>query len=145
MIRTVIYGFSKNPELKAELKQCAEFAIKELLPKKRKLTIHIKGDSSLLKKYGAYGLCWESGDPHYFYIDLHSVIEKHELLPTLLHEMVHVKQFCKRELVNRHDSRIWLGKRYEDSDCEWSTPWEKEARKLEKNLYQKYLNQKTYK
>ena len=141
MIRIRIYGFKDDPTLKAIVKKSIDFAIKELLPSKRKLELIVKRKANLLEEHSAYGLCYSTDDPHYYYIDLYKDLDNAELLRTLFHELAHVKQYAKKELVYKADYNLWKGQRYADIENEWNRPWEREARKLEKQLYAKFVKQ----
>lgn len=71
-----------------------DLACKELMPRIRKLNISIWTSRILYKKYGVYGDCmWE--DDRDFTIRLDNSINIDDLVTTILHEMVHVKQYVK--------------------------------------------------
>lgn len=63
-------------------------------------------------------------------------------LRTLAHEMVHLKQFAKRELrqlpSTKNEVCKWLGKRYQWEMHYWDRPWEIEAYGREKGLVVDY-------
>lgn len=74
-------------------------ACKELLPRIRNLNISIITSRNLFKKYGVCGDCmWEDGRD--FTIRLDNSINIDELITTILHEMVHVKQYVRNEYFN---------------------------------------------
>ncbi|GAA4443293.1 hypothetical protein GCM10023188_43830 [Pontibacter saemangeumensis] len=53
----------------------------------------------------------------------------------LAHEMIHVKQFAKKELVAHEDRMIWKGTTfYNFGDYDRHTPWEKEAYSTDQKL-----------
>lgn len=141
MIRVRIYGFKNDPALKSTIKRSIDFALRELLPSKRKLNLIVKRKKNLLDEQCAYGLCYSTEDPHYYYIDLYEELDNSELLKTLFHELAHVKQYAKKELVYKTNYNIWKGRKYADIESEWNRPWEREARKLEKQLYAKFVKQ----
>ena len=59
------------------------------------------------------------------------------LLETLAHEMVHVKQYARRELKPRVD--CWMGKTYNPKKVSyWDLPWEIEAHGRETGLFVRY-------
>ncbi len=64
----------------------------------------------------------------------------HDVVETLCHEMVHVKQFLRRELSPSLSS--WKGSPIYCSDSPFEEPHEKEAYELEKVLYQKCVDLK---
>lgn len=115
------------------------FALEELLPRYRTLNINIK----IKKLDDAFGFCeWEETNlnPREFNIEIARGMSEEDFDKTLLHELVHVKQYAKGELKERYapkHTQLWKGKdhgttKYDDQ------PWEKEAHKLEDKLYNKF-------
>jgi hypothetical protein len=139
MICIRIYGFKDDPTLKAIIKKSILFAIDELLPHKRKLNLIVKRKANLLEEHQAYGLCYSTDDPHYYFIDLYKDQDTSDMLKTVFHEMVHVKQYAKKELVYKTNYNLWKGQKYNDIENEWNRPWEIEARKYEKLIYNKFI------
>lgn len=87
---------------------------------------------------GAYGLC--EGDTDYAEITLakYCPIDGRklgylEIMKTLAHEMVHARQFLRGQLTCE-GGFAWKGKKGEGWKYE-NQPWEKEAYKLEKELF----------
>ena len=87
----------------------------------------------------AEGLCW--GDPSEGYVDISiartSIGKKmtmKSMMQTLAHEMVHAKQYLRGELCGY--SMSWKGKKPRNYKYE-NAPWEREAYKLEAELYSK--------
>jgi len=75
-----------------------------------------------------------------FEILLDSKLQNNELIKTVCHEMVHVKQGVKNELTYEYNDkycRMWKGIEY-ISEC----PWEIEAYQLEKELFNSYMEQR---
>ena len=61
----------------------------------------------------------------------------HKILETLGHEMVHVKQYARRELHPTTDA--WMGKTYNPKKISyWDLPWEIEAHGREIGLFIRY-------
>lgn len=58
-----------------------------------------------------------------------------EMMQTLAHEMVHARQFLRGELTN-NGAWKWKGRNADGYDYE-NQPWEKEAYRLEKELFMK--------
>jgi len=139
MISVRIYGFKDDPKLKTLMRGATFFALQELMPKKRKLNLIIKRVPNLLEKEHAFGLCYSTYDEYTFYIDLYGGQDLSNLIKTLFHEITHVKQFSKRELVYDQPYDSWKGKKYKSNECEYNRPWEKEARKMEKKLFEKFV------
>ena len=64
----------------------------------------------------------------------------HDVVETFCHEMVHVKQFLRREL--SHNGMKWKGQPNPNTENPLTEPHEVEAYKLEKVLYQKCVDLK---
>jgi len=57
----------------------------------------------------------------------------HEMIVTLFHEMVHVKQYAEGRL---EQVGVWLGQKY---DCDYvDLPWEVEAHEIEQVMMEKF-------
>lgn len=57
----------------------------------------------------------------------------HEMIVTLFHEMVHVKQYAEGRL---EQVGVWLGQKY---DCDYvDLPWEVEAHEMEQVMMEKF-------
>lgn len=95
-----------------------------------------------LKREGHMGLCAKTGDRE-ITVAVDGALPLPNILYTLAHEMVHVKQFCRGQYRsetarNGRYRRYWLGKqviaKYEDR------PWELEAFKREGILVSQLLD-----
>jgi len=111
----------------------------------------LRGEVCVKLKYGtidydSYGLCW--GDNYGAEIDIATVtcgesISREDKLKTLGHELVHARQYLKRELVApnapKHCEK-WHGVDivYEPKD-ESKMPWELEATRLEDEIYTQFI------
>lgn len=123
------------------IQQCAEYFSRELKLQNSKYSLIIYTTANLRKNeksYGKTGLLWE-GD-RLICMTLESRLPQHQLIETIAHEMVHVKQFAKGQLkhVQARNGRIvdmWLGKRVRATY--WNSPWEREAYRREKELTHK--------
>ncbi len=90
----------------------------------------------------SFGLCW--GDNREAEILLGSrqfgkAITQEDKLKTLGHELVHARQYLRRELIPHGDSLdecVWKGKKCTfDPKDESNQPWELEASEWEETLY----------
>ena len=77
----------------------------------------------------------DSGKPRDFLVELYPHLNAYDILRTLAHEMVHVKQYAYSEM-NEQGNR-WKGKRVQSLDY-WSEPWEVEAHGMEPGLFTKF-------
>lgn len=101
--------------------------IRQLMPRARSLDIEAK----LVKNCSAYGYCCQTDNNRTFELELRKGLGLYDLIATVCHEMVHVKQYYRKELT---EDRIWK-KRKIGSDIKYlDQPWEKEAFKLEEKL-----------
>jgi hypothetical protein len=111
----------------------AEFCVKNLMPRMRTLDITIK----LCKPSGALGYCLETENNRTFELEIDRTQPLRKLLETVAHEMVHVKQFARRELHPSKDE--WYGKTYNPKKVSyWDLPWEIEAHGREVGLFIRY-------
>ena len=137
---------SHNQELKDLVKQGAEFYGEVLLGKRmvKSISLDIKLTKDLKKKEKAYGYCHIIDDslsrPREFMIELDASMKYKfdQILTWLAHEMVHLKQFVRKELCDYENGRVqWKSRsfgrvHYDDQ------PWEKEAYRLEGELYEMF-------
>ena len=110
----------------------------------KNIELDIKLTRDLKKKEKAYGYCHIIDDdlnkPRQFMIELDASMKYafDDILTWLAHEMVHLKQFVRGELFDYETGRVqWKSKsfgrvHYDDQ------PWEKEAYRLESQLYEKF-------
>ena len=126
-----IVGGSKSQ--KKHTQGMVEFCVKTLMPQMRTLDITVR----LCKPKGAMGYCLEGDSNREFEIELDCTQKLRPLLETLAHEMVHVKQFARRELHPSTDT--WYGKTYNPKKISyWDLPWEIEAHGREIGLFIRY-------
>ena len=146
-----IKGFTKKQ--KTELAEATAFFADLLMDPRlvRNLTIDIEHTP----KNGGQGECVDEDgtrNPRWFTINLRGGKDDEDIIQTLAHEMVHVKQHAKNELqsgitiatraglkmTSKWMGEIWKPKRKEDRD--YDSPWEVEAYGKEVGLYQRWLN-----
>lgn len=108
------------------------FCIKEMMPRMRTLDIEI----NLVKiKSDVTGFCMMRDTNRQFEIELSRDLTLKELVTTVAHEMVHVKQYARKEL-DGFGTR-WKNARVKEGTTYWELPWEKEAYRLQDKLAQK--------
>jgi hypothetical protein len=120
------------------VKRAALFFAQELMTPKmlENISVSIKFDKNL-NAFGYAGILDynDSNKPREFEIELHPGIGAHDILETLAHEMVHVKQYAYSDL-NEACTR-WRGKKVENMDY-YDEPWEIEANGISFSLLQKF-------
>tara|TARA_B110000977_G_scaffold45737_1_gene62164 strand:- start:423 stop:842 length:420 start_codon:yes stop_codon:yes gene_type:complete len=95
-------------------------------------TIHLRLHHNIVVDEGCEGLCEPIGT-RAFIID---VALYGNWLSTLAHEMVHVRQFARKEL----DAQLtqWKSNKYCGDIEYWDQPWEKEARRLQDRMLEEF-------
>ena len=107
-----------------------QFCIDTLMPRMRTLEIEVK----LCSPKGAMGYCLETDNNRTFEIEVNRTLSYRKMLETVAHEMVHVKQYARREL--HPSNNTWMGKTYNtDKTSYWDLPWEIEAHGREVGLF----------
>lgn len=77
------------------------------------------------------------GRPYSFTLEIHAKQTKAEIIRTLAHEMVHVKQYMMKEL--NAEMTIWKNKRVDSKTIPYyQQPWEIEAFDWSDHLYEQY-------
>ena len=138
---------SHNLDLYRAIGNAVEFYGEVLLGKRmaKGVDVTVKLTKNLKKKEQAYGFCHITDDslsrPREFMIELDSSM-KHSfdnILMWLAHEMVHLKQFVRKELWDYEIGAVqWKTKRYSSGMKYNDMPWEKEAYRLEDKLYEEF-------
>jgi len=125
------YGYSKK-----RCKSIATWFINKHLPR-HKLMIDIVHRS--LMKYDCYGYLDASNysRPRNFTISLHSKMKEIDYVKTLLHELVHLKQWVEGSLTLKSGRTYYKGKNVSDIKY-YEQPHELEAFKLQEELYRQY-------
>ena len=105
--------------------------IEALMPriKTLEITVNIKkltGD--------AVGWCMMEDDNREFTIDVHNKLTLKDFVTTICHEMVHVKQYARKETCGY--GKKWKGKKINPKTAYYDLPWEKEAYKMQDKLAQ---------
>ena len=128
-----VIGGSKSQ--KNHVHKMVEFCIQTLMPK-MDLDITV----NICKPQGAMGYCCETDDNRTFEIEVDKSQKLRAMLETVAHEMVHVKQYARREL--SPDKHTWMGKTYNPAKVDyWDLPWEIEAHGREVGLFIRYCEE----
>ena len=121
------------------VKKAALFYANELMTPRMLENIFIRIKFKKLDAHG-YASVTEfspSNKPREFEIELHPGIGAKEILKTLAHEMVHVRQYALGD-VNIKCTR-WKGSKVEAPDY-WTEPWEIEAYGMSRGLFTKFVS-----
>ena len=113
-----------------------QFCISILMPRISTLDIEVK----LTAPQGAMGYCLETDNNRTFEIELDRKLPLRKLMETLAHEMVHVKQYARREFHPVYN--MWRGKTYNPEKVSyWDLPWEIEAHGRETGLFVRWCEE----
>jgi hypothetical protein len=120
---------ARSKARKLLLLNSAEYYAKKLNLKKSKYTVYIESFPGLAKNYGDNGNVCKVGRRRLL-IRIDSKLSFTNVLNTLAHEMVHVKQFARGQFKaekarNGKFRRFWMGKRVTANY--FDRPWEIEA------------------
>ena len=146
MIITIEGYRSHNLKLFRSLGCAAKFYGDKLLGKRmsRNILLEIKLTKDLKQKEQAYGFCHITDDdlnrPREFLIELDTSMKNsfRQILIWLAHEMVHIKQFVRKELWDYENGQVqWKSRTYSRAPYD-DQPWEREAYRLEKSLYNEF-------
>ena len=81
--------------------------------------------------------------PREFLIEVNNMyrdIPVRDYVVTLMHEMVHVKQYCNGDLKQVHLKSLWKGQEVDEMKVDyWDHPWEREAMSIEYGAYTKFV------
>lgn len=123
-----------------------DWVSKELKINRRKNYVEIYITKKALTQYECDGFVSEihkRGELKSFEVLINSKQSKKEIISTLFHEFVHIKQMLRNEFAMINESNYkWKGRNVQPSRYKLysNLPWEKEAYMMEKLLYQKYIN-----
>jgi hypothetical protein len=104
---------------------------------------YTKSLGGLVKDTNAAGMAYRIPDylridnlsPKLYFMQLDSSIAMEQLIQTIAHEMVHIKQFVKGQISYKGRSMYWLGNRVVKSKINYyDHPWEIDAWSKEKVL-----------
>ena len=108
-------GFQKQRD---RVQSTMVFCVDELLPRTRTLDIQVHiGNYEATEN--VMGQCLHVYGNE-FNVDIDSKQNLYNLILTTCHEMVHVKQYSRKELVEKNLESLWFGKVYTDGRC---YPW----------------------
>jgi hypothetical protein len=145
-----VVGFGKKKT--NTIIQAAEFFARQLMDPR--MVRNLVLDIERTPKSDVQGECINEDDtrnPRWFTINLRDGVDDEDIIKTLAHEMVHVKQYAKNELgkqlklarggsaiVTKWHGEYWNAKKKEDAY--WDAPWEIEAYGREVGLYQRWFD-----
>jgi hypothetical protein len=133
-----VKGNTKNLS-KKETKKIIKYLAEYLLGKRLSKYIYIEVKYQKMKD--VYGLCdtidYECPKHREFTLFIGKDMSRIQTIKTIIHEMVHVRQFARKHYDQSGNSFTWMGKRVNlDEDNYHRMPWEIEAVSYENPLYE---------
>ena len=127
------YGYSKK-----RCKTITNWFITKFLPR-HKITLDVVHRS--LVKEDCFGFCDvvnNNSRPRDFTIELHSKMNEVDYTKTLLHELVHLKQWIDNKLTLKSGKMYYNGSKVSDMNY-YDQPHEIEAFTMQESLYKQYV------
>lgn len=115
----------------------ARYFIKRLCPRKRNLNLDINIRNLLVEDAAGYCMFLGGDD---FEIELHNRGSLYQYLSYLAHELIHLKQYVRKELKTRGHRNWWLNEEWSGGSY-YQQPWEKEAFALQYPLAKDFINE----
>ena len=109
-----------------------DFMIGQLLPRYRTLDITVQFKN--LNADNAIGYCMMEENNREFTIEVDRKLGIKELVTTICHEMIHVKQYARKEMTDdlvENGCAVWRGRKVNPNTKYYDLPWEKEAYRLQ--------------
>jgi len=128
----------RRSQRRAFIEAAVNFYIKELNLTRSRYLLTVLTDKELVSGHGCYGGVVQA-DKDIIGMVLDSRLPEHQLVQTIAHEMVHVKQIARGRLQNRvvknEMVNFWYGQPYTNEDLAYHRrPWELEAFRQEREL-----------
>jgi len=135
-----------NSFQKHVVNQCVDWCTRNLMPDVRRIYIdvHLKNipdadgycENIALEKEDFVG-----SSPRTFKLQINKTLHFMEMVSTIIHEMVHVKQYVNRELNDNHSAIKWKSRHCSYNMSYEDQPWEKEAFRLQDRLLSPLLTE----
>jgi hypothetical protein len=121
---------------KTVIETCVELFKKELKLQNSKYSLVILTDRGMSKRDGCRGTVFQVG-PKSLGMVIDTAMSIENLIITLAHEMVHVKQYARGQITHGKNlkSKFWMGQRIKSQY--YDSPWEIEAYSKERVLANK--------
>jgi len=138
IIETTGYGYHKRI-----CEDVTSWFLNKFLPRHQ---LYVEIQHRGLKREHVYGYCDYTGEsyrPREFLIELDTYMPKELYIKTLLHELVHLRQWVTGSLRAKRDKRYYNSTNVEELDYA-DQPHEIEAREQELTLYLEYMIEKNH-
>ena len=115
--------------------------IQKLMPRMRTLDINVVF-KRIPKKENTVGTCLMQENNRNFELEIEKKLSFDEMVKTLCHEMVHVKQYARNEMTDNAIKGVyrWRNRYIKENTSYSKLPWEREAYRKQKTLAKSYYN-----
>jgi len=135
----IIFANSVSKHKQDLITRAANFTKRELFPRTKDVIVEFTIIKNLNEHEGVYGDVFES-DYRWYDIRLDAELDDIDLICTVIHEMVHVKQYAKKEMKQLDGFKTRYNRKVYDKDINYEDrPWEQEAIDLENLLYLEFV------
>ena len=119
--------------------QAAAFYARLLGIGTRNFTLEIDFKFDYIKTFQIYA-CVDYHSQKRVTLEIDAGLSNEKMLTIMAHEMVHVKQYIKKELTeSKSELQLWKGKKIDAATPYHRCPWELEAHKKQSVLYWEYI------
>jgi hypothetical protein len=136
----------KSKKMSRLISRAIEFYCTRLMNKRTVSTLEVLVEAKNKLDNNVLGLCYFDGyseGVREFILEIKKKVILEDLLTTIAHECVHIKQFAKRELKDGRviaNSTIWKGSEINELKVDYEDlPWEIEAVENEYLLFQEFI------
>lgn len=117
--------------------EAVAWCIDKMMPRMKTLTIDVHFTNICALGY----CCEEDTKSREFTITIQKGQTVKEMISTIIHEMIHVKQYARKELRHVEGKTMW--KKRDHTDTEYhKSPWEREAYLLENLYVEEYMSER---
>lgn len=134
-----LYVKGGNRFQKHIVNQTVDWCMGKLMPKVRRIHINvhlrnIKEADGYCENMASDPVDFVGSSPRYFNIEIEKKLSLMEMISTIIHEMVHVRQYVNRELADGSANTKWKSMSVPFGTDYFDQPWEKEAFRLQEKL-----------
>lgn len=137
-----VFVYCKNDRRRAIAHDLLEWSIRRLMPMKRILTVELTVEQLCKNEHGSAGWVDNWIQPKEFQIQIATGLNLPTYIETIIHEMIHVKQYSRGELKDRFplgatSKKLWKGRDHTKTSYS-RMPWERQAYNLSGKLVAEY-------
>ena len=120
-------------------RRAVEFAVEELMPRKKNLSIDL-AFTDLEGDVDGFHMFVDKGEHE---IEIQQGLIEEDFVTAIFHELVHVRQHERGQLKDKGIIKSWKGEEhvtvFSTTDEYMALPWEAEAYKLQEEMYTKWI------